>query len=244
MSNVDLVLCLDASGSMSPCIDGVREHVGQFLSGLKWDNRQQEIDLRVGFIAHSAGGAFRYHTSSSGTEGDPYGSHSQDLFLRDSRELARQLSAVETQGNECPLVGLDFALDFPWRPKANCHRVVIMMTDEPAETGGGGPVSMQAQLDMIQELQQKIVDLGVILFLVAPTSPAFQELTAVPRSTYKVINSDNDGLANVDFSEVLGAFGKTVSMSRLNGGEERDVKKALFGQDKWVNAAFEDSGRG
>ena len=49
---VDVVFCLDASGSMEPCIDGVRRNVGAFIDGLGGD-RNRSIDCRLDFLAHS-----------------------------------------------------------------------------------------------------------------------------------------------------------------------------------------------
>src|SRR5580698_678411 len=49
---VDVVFCLDASGSMAPCIDGVRRNIGAFIDGLVGD-ANRKIDCRLDFLAHS-----------------------------------------------------------------------------------------------------------------------------------------------------------------------------------------------
>ena len=52
-----------------------------------------------------------------------------------------------------------------------------------------------------------------MLFIVAPQSLAFQELSAVERSEYTVVES-GDGLASANLGDVLGFIGKSVSKSR------------------------------
>src|SRR5262245_43903969 len=51
---VDVVFCLDASGSMAPCIDAVRKNLDLFLDALG-DNTNRKIDCRIDFLAHSCG---------------------------------------------------------------------------------------------------------------------------------------------------------------------------------------------
>src|SRR4051812_5099960 len=49
---VDVVFCLDASGSMAPCIDAVRRNLDAFLDALAGDVNRK-IDCRLDFLAHS-----------------------------------------------------------------------------------------------------------------------------------------------------------------------------------------------
>jgi hypothetical protein len=242
---VDIVFLLDASDSMRPCIDGVREHLDDFIRGLETGS-QQRIDCRMDFLAHccdSSGGPFGISTlRNSGVglvqalykPGDPH-----SFFTTDPNELRDGLRKIEVTGDEATIVALDFALDFPWRPRSSCHRVVIALSDEALETGA----LVAEQRAKISEVIDKIQGLGVMLFLVAPDSPAFAVLAEADKSEYQIIDATGDGLRTVDFGKVLGFIGKTISMASVHAGDDSGVRRALFGQDSWGASSAAVRGR-
>jgi 2-hydroxychromene-2-carboxylate isomerase len=244
----DVVFCIDASASMQPCIEGVRTHVSDFVTALTAARQGVEWDLRLDFVAHHASegtnnGAV-FAASSVGT--DPgglwnalYGQSPGRLFTKALPEFRDALQKVEVAGNEAPLIALDFALDFPWRDAKTCHRVVIMLTDEAAESG----VAVELQSAAITQLQEKIQDLRVMLFLVGPDSQIFNRLAEVNRSEYEVVPGNGDGLARVDFGKVLAYIGKSVSVSNLQATSAPAVKRGLFGQPGWGGGSFSGAGR-
>jgi len=229
----DVVFCLDASGSMTPCIEGVKSHIASFVDGLKGGG-QQKWDLRLDYVAHWAGAGLRmeslhesnlvealYQASSTGQN-----QQRARLFTNDVEEFKRGLSRVKTGANEASLVALDSCLDFPWRQTGECHRVVVFMTDEP--TSGGDQV--QEQMSKLPALMQKIMDLRVMLFIVGPECPVYEELAEVDKSEYEVI----DGLSNIDFSYLLSGIGKSVSVSQTSQqSAEPIVPRELYGQSSW-----------
>jgi len=232
----DVVFCLDASGSMSPCIDGVRRHIIDFLSGIR-SNNQLSWDLRLDFVAYAASGDQPWkrfpglgHRSVFHDELlEPlYLGRQGRFFTTDTREFQTALERVEAGGDEATLVALDFALDFPWRDGRSCHRAVIVMTDEPFESGA----YEAEQKARLQELITKIQKLRVMLFLIAPDSPVYNELAQVDRSEYEVVDG-GDGLAGVDFGAALAYIGKSLSVSQLQGATEAAPRRALFDQTSW-----------
>jgi hypothetical protein len=236
---VDLVFCLDVSDSMKPCIHGVREHVGAFLEGLH-ANGQWRLDWRLDFLAHacdSSGAPFR-PTNIRRTGMDLlrslYGGVNSDFFATELDPFRTALDGLSVGGDEATLIALDLALDFPWRPRTECHRVVACLTDEPVETGA----RVKDQTDKVPALIEKIQALGVMLFLVAPESPAFEQLSEADRSEYQVVDAVGDGLSRVDFSKILARIGRSVSVAHPQLGDGAPVQRALFGQDRWV-ASFE-----
>ena len=236
---VDVVFCLDASGSMAPCIDGVRRNLDTFLDALAGD-ANRKIDCRLDFLAHSCG-----------EDGDLVRSRSLNLsgvdliqamygqtpnpaafFTTDRAALRDALKTVDVYGDEAMLIALDMALDFPWRPQAGCHRVVVMLTDEPLEANAVWP-AQQAKLDAIID---KVQALGVKLYLVGPASPGLETLAEADKCLYQKATQTYDGLGSLDFSKVLGQIGKSVSVSVLQGRPEARVPRAVFGQDRWVGS--------
>lgn len=237
---IDLVFCVDASNSMRPCIEAVKKHAVSFVGGLEEGARvmQRSVDWRVDFLAHSAdegGGVYGIHTlrtTGVGTMSALYPrADAGKFFTTDLSEFSRALGAVPVEGDEATLWALDVALDFPWRPRAACHRVIICLTDEPFETGA----DVAKQLAQLSALQDKIQRLGVMLFLVAPESPAFARLAMVDKSEYEVVDAVGDGLSKVPFDKVLAYMGKSVSMAAAGGPDlDAGVRRSLFGQDKLV----------
>jgi hypothetical protein len=234
---VDVVFCLDASGSMAPCIDGVRKNLDAFLDALAGD-ANRKIDCRIDFLAHCCdptGDLFRSKSlNTTGVEmvAALYGQSPRPaaFFTSDREAVRRALKDVEVFGDEAMLVALDMALDFPWRPLAGCHRVVVMLTDEPLEDNAIWP-AQKAKLDALIE---KVQQLGVKLFLVGPASPGLETLAEADKCLFQKVGQAHDGLGTLDFNKVLGQIGKSVSVSQLQGRPEAGAKRALFGQDQWV----------
>jgi hypothetical protein len=242
---VDVIFCLDASGSMAPCIDGVRRNIGAFLDGLMGD-ANRKIDCRLDFLAHSCDESGSLVRSNSlrlqGLEliGALYGQRPDPgaFFTTDSYELRAALNAVSVYGDEAMLVALDMCLDYPWRPREGCHRVVVVLTDEPLESNA----EAKHQRKMIGTLIDKIHALGVMLFLVGPESAGFNELAEADKSQYRQVAQAHDGLGSLDFARVLAHIGKSVSVASLQGTPDTLVKKALFGQDGWIASNAEIRG--
>jgi hypothetical protein len=242
---VDVVFCLDASGSMAPCIDAVRKNLDAFLDALAGDANRM-IDCRLDFLVHSCdpdGNLVRSRSLNlSGAElvralyGQP--AKPNAFFTTDRNAIRFALRDVDVYGDEAMLIALDMALDFPWRPQAGCHRVVVMLTDEPLEENA----IWSAQHARLDALIDKVQKLGVKLYLVGPPSPGLDTLAEADKCLYQKSKQSHDGLGAIDFNKVLGQIGKSVSVSVLQGRPETGVKRALFGQDQWV--ASDDSIRG
>jgi hypothetical protein len=243
---VDVVFCLDASGSMAPCIDGVRRNIGSFLDGLASD-ANRKIDCRIDYLAHCCSedfSAFRAETLRTrdfdclsalyGQSPKP-----EKFFSSEAGEIRKGLEKVEVFGDEAVLVAIDVCLDFPWRPRGQCHRVVAVLTDEPFESNAFA----DKHKPMIGPLIDKIHALGVMLFLVAPKSPGYDELSEADKCQFQQTGQMHDGLSSLDFARVLAHIGKSVSVATPFQGEaERPVKRALFGQSDWQRGHKEIKG--
>jgi len=227
----DIVFCLDASYSMRPCFDAVKSHIDDFISGLKSDG-QMSWDLRFDYIAHCSSDGLFLHKSLFCSEVHRVlyqGESGGRFFTTDMDELKNGLSSENVQGDESPLIALDFCLDFPWRDASECHRVVVLLTDEPFETG----TNQSFQKEKLGQLIEKIMALKVILYIVGPKSEVFDELSAVDKSEYTPVDMSGDGLKSVNFSELLNYIGKSVSKSNLQQITTPEVSRGLFGQERW-----------
>ena len=238
----DVVFCIDASGSMSPCFDAVRKNVGAFVSGLT-SHGQGTWDLRLGFLSYATGGSGRgclFEFKSLQKDNMEliealYRQTGDDgFFTRDVEEFKKGLAKLSAGGDEASFVALDVALDFPWRRASECHRVIIVLTDEALETG----VVVSEQVKLIPDLIAKIHALKVLLFLVGPESDAYNQISAADKSEYKAVTDAHVGLVGVDFGKVLDAIAKSVSVNTLQTAHTvSSAKRGLFGQAGWVGSS-------
>lgn len=235
----DIVFCIDASASMQPCFDAVTRNIDTFLKSLN-SNQQMRWDWRLEFVAYNAtnhGGSPVYGlttTNYAGTEVSDALYHSNpssaQFFTTDPEQFRHALNQVTVHGEEVPLVALDCCLDMPWRKAQECHRIVIMLTDEPFETSLF-PNQTSSKLDAVID---KIHKLKVMLFLVAPDSPVFEKLASADKCEYEAVIGTDDGLRTVDFAKVLGSIGKSISVSTMQS-RPVEAKRGLFDQAEWTS---------
>ena len=246
---VDVVFSLDASDSMRPCIVAVKDHMSSFLEGLHAD-LQRKWDVRFDYVAHftgvsAGGGITHHHESLFHYEADNLlldalytKDHPKPMrcFTSDIDEFKQGLDRIQVAGDEGPLVALDSCLDFPWRYADDCHRVIIFLTDEAFETSS----LPEFEIERMDQLQQKVEDLRVLLFIVAPESAGFDRLSEIDRCEYEVVDGLSDGLTGVNFDELLAGIGKSVSVSVPNQRSTvKTVTRGLFDQENWGVAESE-----
>ena len=229
----DIVFCIDASGSMKPCIDAVRDNIEKLLEGLETDV-QTTWDVRFDFLAFhdSKDGVHNYQSVALPTiplfdaiykNGDR-----GKLFTKDLAAFKEGLRRIKVEGEEEQLLALDIAMDYPWRPSDGCHRVVVLLTDEPVETG----VAVDAQKAKIDQLIEKVMDKRIKLFIVAPESDGFYRLSAADRCEYDDSGAERGGLKNVDFSKMMAAIGKSVSVAQTYAGANSEPRPS-YDQASW-----------
>lgn len=221
----DIVFCMDASGSMEPSFRGVRDHVLDLLQSIRED-LQRSWDIRFDFLAYKqsyevdgkAAMSFQSVNKSNKTlldaiynsAYDPNGGSSSGLFTSDVEAFRSAVGAVDCEGEEASAVALDIASDFPFRAAETCHRVIILLTDEPLETGSCKRGSMENWDALLQKLQRK----GILLYAVTPAGPAYDSLSSMDKCDWTEVGDQGRGLSNVDFKKLLEAIGKSVSASQ------------------------------
>lgn len=237
--NVDLVFVIDASESMQPCFDALRMHLDKVIQPMQG----YVSTVRFGMVAQSAGSARgvavydHQFLCGSGIDAlkklyqrgpnDPDARN--EFFTTDPKKLASSLAALKPLGNEEMLLALDVAADLPFGPLRNTKRVIALFSDEPFEGG----ISKDALNAKIPALSKKLMDRHIQLFVAIPDSQAAQELAMVDRSEIELIDGGN-GLKGVDFKQLLGQMGKSISGSSLQAVGEPEYQRAIFGQDTWT----------
>lgn len=224
--NVDIVLVVDASGSMSPCFAGLANHLGSLLEPLQGYG----FAVRFGLVTHQVLGSPPVTIQTlAGDHRAIYGGQSQgQLFTSDPKEVKKLLADTcsITNGDERSLVALDCALDFPFGPISSTVRVVAMFSDEPIESGN----SASGDMVLIPEIHTKIQARGVRLYAAVPESPAYEQLAEADGAEFEFV--EGVGLSNVAFTDLLSQMGRSISASKAQGNEA-PFQRALFGQDSW-----------
>lgn len=230
----DIVFLLDASGSMAPCLEAVKNNISKLADFFKSDG-QNVWDVRLEFIAHASWDGL-YHLQAHSLNGlaltqaiyKPQTAATGAFFTQDVASFKTSLAGINPQGDETTLVALDVALDLPWRPAETCHRAVICLTDEAIETGE----SVSFQVGQIDNLIKKIHSKRIKLTILAPQSDAFDAISMADRCEYEPVSGQNDGLRNTNFAILMEAIGKSVSVSQ-NTTSGENLPKPLYGQELW-----------
>lgn len=202
----DIVFCIDASGSMEPCIEGVKNHIKKFIDGLSSNPQISLLDWRLGILAHD---------------------YEKFYILDFTNDLGRfkdALTKIVAGGQEFTLPALDWSLDFSWRE--NAHRIVVLFTDEPLEDGG----EPAFQRSKIEDLCEKIKALRCMVFFVGPDCPEYRKIGKLSRCIFEPISQHSD-FYKVGFDKVLERIGKTLSGSihALQAPVKSSVPKDIYG---------------
>jgi len=226
-SIVELVFVLDASESMRPCFEGLANNLQQVVNPLQ----TLGLKVRLGFIAmrvgNATGGGGVIATASINSASDPIAliaSGDPGLFTEDNALFSSKMRALELGGDEHQLLALDCALDFPFGPMVNTRRVVAMFSDETIEDGFLG----DSVVEKIPAIVTKIMARRIQFFAALPSSPALEALGSADCAQIEPVQG-GEGLANVNFSKLLGQMAKSISCASLQAGPE-NYQKGLFGQ--------------
>jgi hypothetical protein len=230
-NQVDLVIVIDTSSSMRPCIDQLKRHLKELINPMQGYVSKIRFGL-VGLSASFIDGTARYRvdTLPGGGETVPglYGGASQYNFLSDDTAgVIKRLDSLKVSGDEDNLVALDLALDHPFGPIVTTKRVVALFSDEKLEAG----VRRSAILSDVPKIVDKLHSRRIKLFCAMPYSDGAQLLSEANGSEIEDVGGN--GLAKVDFRTLLGQMGKSISISSVQSGLEERYQKAIFGQDEW-----------
>ena len=219
---IDIVFCIDGTGSMSDCIDNVKKHARNFYSMLveKMTRLGSDIDeTRVKVIV------FRDY----GCDGEN-SMQISDFFLldQDTPDYEKFLSGVRAQGGgDGPENGLE-ALFYAMQSKFECgdddRQVIVLFTDADALPLGARSDSAVYPKGMVDEAglekmwigkdQERVGFLNQLtkrLVIFAPAGTRYEELAKKWNLTwYKAVAGD-DGLSEISFDDIIDLIGKSAS---------------------------------
>ncbi len=224
----DIVFLLDATGSMGPCIEAVKNSIERFIDALTMPDANQGIKLKDWRISVCTYRDYTY---------DPkYGvaAFEKMPFSRDREEIHNYISSIEAKGGgpEAAESLLDALFEVismgsvkkgetsnpdMWRYRSDAARCIIIFTDAPYRevmtTWAGATFN-----DIVSIIQQE--RFRITLF--APEMDCYDELESLNRCVYESI--ELNGKTPVDalrefvqdstkFDRTMEALGKTITQT-------------------------------
>lgn len=218
--HVDIVLCIDATGSMSPIIDKVKENALRFYDDLSavMQHKAKRIDkLRVKVIA------FRdyYVDGNRAMQISPF------YLLPDEKvEFQKFVNSIQADGGgdepENGLEALALAIQSEWSREGDKRRqIIVLWTDastHPLEMKADSkpqnyPISqMPKNFDELTDLWdgQTMSRAAKRLILYTPDAYAWTDIANHWENTIQYPSKAGEGLSEVDYQTILDAIANSV----------------------------------
>lgn len=215
---VDIVLCIDKTGSMSPVIDKVKQHALRFDGDLRdrMKNKDKFInDLRVRVIAFGD----IYHDREKWLIESPF-----YTMPDDSDKFQSFVNGITVEGGgdepENGLEALSIAIKSPWTSAGNRRRhVIVMWTDASAhrlekrsEVTLPFNVESPASFDDLKDLwdSQYIGQNSRRLVLFAPESYPWSDVFNHFDEAILFPSKAGAGLADIEYGQILDMLSSSV----------------------------------
>ncbi|HTF58882.1 MAG TPA: vWA domain-containing protein [Actinomycetes bacterium] len=216
---VDIVFCIDVTGSMSPILDRVKDNALRFYDDVQknlTDKGKSVDELRVRVIAFrdfKADGAAALQESS---------------FFRLPEEQAGFAEFVRglvpEGGGDAPESGLEavaLAVGSPWTTSGDRRRqVIVVWTDSPAQplTGEPAPPSygdkiprdFSALTDLWENEQGVMGASSKRLIIFAPDGPGWTDISGVWENVVHHPSKAGEGLSEVDYGTIIDSIANSV----------------------------------
>jgi hypothetical protein len=216
---VDIVFCIDVTGSMTPIIDQVKANALRFYDDVqsnltaKGKNVDQLRVRVIGFRDFVADGAAALDESPFFTLPDERADFS--AFVN---------GLVAEGGGDAPESGLEavaLAIDSPWTTTGDRRRqVIVMWTDQPAQPLNASvlppdiatrvPADFSALTDAWEDEQGRMGSSSKRLILFAPDGPGWSDISGVWENVVHHPSQAGGGLSEVDYGTIIDSIGNSV----------------------------------
>jgi hypothetical protein len=216
---VDIVFCVDVTGSMTPILDQVKANALRFYSDVQSNltAKGKAIDeLRVRVVA------FRDIVA------DGEAARQESAFF----ELPAEATGfsgfvnglVAEGGGDAPESGLEalaLAMTSPWTTRGDRRRqVIVVWTDQPAHSldasalppafAGRVPADFSALTDLWEDPQGPLGSSSKRLILFAPDGPGWSDISGVWENVVHHPSQAGSGLSDVDYGTIIDSIGNSV----------------------------------
>jgi hypothetical protein len=216
---VDIVFCIDVTGSMTPIIDQVKANALRFYDDVQSNltAKGKNVDqLRVRIIA------FRDFAADGAAALD----ESPFFTLPDERADFSEFvnGLVAEGGGDAPESGLEavaLAIDSPWTTTGDRRRqVIVVWTDQPAQSlspsvlppdiASRVPADFSALTDAWEDEQGRMGSSSKRLILFAPDGPGWSDISGVWENVVHHPSQAGGGLSEVDYGTIVDSIGNSV----------------------------------
>lgn len=214
-TKADIVFCIDSTGSMKPCIDGVKNAVYEFVAGLQ---SAANVDFRLRLIAYRD-----LHDPS--WKGDPWKltqfTSSIDKFRTDLSNLSAN-GGGDNRGAESTLDALYHAIHSDWR-LSKTYKAIVLLTDDNTHPTLHSSTYSRHDNDIYRVIQDFQGLRHILLYMVLPDYPAYQQIErSMNDADRKIVayyipkdDPDCEGLKSVDWQSLLKMLGETISITSV-----------------------------
>jgi len=219
---VDIAFLLDATGSMGPCIDALKNNIQTFVTSLTTkdaNNSNPVKDWRAKVVGYRD-----FDHDSAPIVDNP--------FVTSVEQLRSQLAALHAEGGgdepESLLEALYHVATMPatgkgepiqptaWRHRSTAARVVVIFTDASFKEPLAKPKGAT-----FEDLYHQLIGNRIILSIFAPEMPCYDKLSEVDRAEWNVISGGSNPQESLaiftadqkNFAETLRQLAKTITNS-------------------------------
>jgi hypothetical protein len=216
---VDIVFCVDVTGSMTPILDAVKANALAFYGDVQNNlvNKGKNVDeLRVRVVA------FRDFAA----DGDAAMQESPFFALpADQEDFSAFVNGLVAEGGgDAPESGLEavaLAMTSPWTTRGDRRRqVIVVWTDQPAQPLNAAvlpetyrsrvPGDFSALTDTWEDTQGALGSSSKRLILFAPDGPGWSDISAVWENVVHHPSQAGGGLSDVDYGTIIDSIGNSV----------------------------------
>ena len=216
---VDIVFCIDVTGSMTPIIDAVKANALGFYDDVQTNltaKGKNVAQLRVRVVA------FRDFVAdgAAALEESPF------YALPDERNAFSEFvnGLIAEGGGDAAESGLEavaLAVNSPWTTTGDRRRqVIVVWTDQPAHTLDAAvvpadlasrvPADFSALTDVWEDEQGLMGSSSKRLILFAPDGPGWSDISAVWENVVHHPSQAGGGLSEVDYGTIIDSIGNSV----------------------------------
>jgi len=216
---VDIVFCVDVTGSMTPILDAVKANALGFYNDVQTNltaKGKNVAQLRVRVVA------FRDFLA----DGDAALEESPFYSLPDDRNgFSEFVNGLIAEGGgdaaESGLEAVALAVNSPWTTTGDRRRqVIVVWTDQPAhpldpsvvpaDLASRVPADFSAFTDVWEDEQGLMGSSSKRLILFAPDGPGWSDISAVWENVVHHPSRAGGGLSDVDYGTIIDSIGNSV----------------------------------
>jgi hypothetical protein len=216
---VDIVFCVDVTGSMTPILDQVKANALRFYSDVQSNltAKGKNIDeLRVRVVA------FRDIVA----DGEAALQESPFFALpADQAGFSEFVNGLVAEGGgDAPESGLEaaaLAMTSPWTTRGDRRRqVIVVWTDQPAHPLDAAatppayadrvPADFSALTDLWEDPQGPLGSSSKRLILFAPDGPGWSDISGVWENVVHHPSQAGGGLSDIDYGTIIDSIGNSV----------------------------------